>query len=116
MPIPGEEIRLRLDEFVARWRDYSGTERAEAQSFLTNAAATQQQFLIDRRRYAGSLAALNVSPPADLSGKYTFAVATANGPPPTFSLTATATGQQAQDACPTLAVDSSGSKSPDKCW
>ena len=51
--------------------------RAEAQSFLTNAAATQQQFLIDRRRYAGTLAALNVSPPADLSGKYTFAVATA---------------------------------------
>jgi type IV pilus assembly protein PilE len=90
--------------------------RAEAQSFLTNAAATQQQFLIDRRRYAGSLAALNVTPPADLSGKYTFAVATADGPPPTFSLTATATGQQTQDACPTLTVDSSGSKSPDACW
>src|ERR1044071_518876 len=43
--------------------------RAEAQSFLTNAAATQQQFLIDRRSYAGSLAALNVVPPVELTGK-----------------------------------------------
>jgi type IV pilus assembly protein PilE len=90
--------------------------RAEAQSFLTNAAATQQQFLIDRRRYAASLAALNVSPPADLAGKYTFVVAAADGPPPTFTMTATATGLQAQDACPTLSVNSAGGKSPDPCW
>ena len=90
--------------------------RAEAQSFLTKAAATQQQFLIDRRSYAGNLTALNVVPPAELAGKYTFAVATAAGPPPTFTLTATATGLQAQDACPTLTVDSRGSKSPNACW
>jgi hypothetical protein len=34
MPLPGEEIRRRLEEFVARWRDYEGTERGGAQSFL----------------------------------------------------------------------------------
>src|SRR6266545_5582633 len=39
MPISGEEIRRRLEEFVARWRDYSGTERAEAQSFLNELLA-----------------------------------------------------------------------------
>ncbi|HEX8010172.1 MAG TPA: type IV pilin protein [Casimicrobiaceae bacterium] len=90
--------------------------RAEAQSFLTSAASSQQQFLIDRRSYAASLAALNATPPADLTGKYTFTVAAADGPPPTFTLTATATGDQANDACPTLMLDSSGSKSPDTCW
>ena len=90
--------------------------RAEAESFLTNAATSQQQFLIDRRRYAATLATLNATPPADLSGKYNFAIATADGPPPTFTLTATATGDQAKDICPTLRLDSSGSKSPDTCW
>lgn len=90
--------------------------RAEAQSFLTNAANSQQQFLIDRRSYAATLAALNATPPADLTGKYNFALATTAGPPPTFTLTATATGDQAKDICPTLALDSSGTKSPDACW
>jgi hypothetical protein len=30
----GREIQEALDAFVARWRDYDGTERAEAQTFL----------------------------------------------------------------------------------
>jgi hypothetical protein len=34
VPLTGEEIRRHLGEFVARWRDYQGTERAEAQTFL----------------------------------------------------------------------------------
>jgi type IV pilus assembly protein PilE len=90
--------------------------RAEAQTFLTSAANSQQQFLIDRRSYAGSLATLKAAPPSDLTGKYNFALATTAGPPPTFTLTATATGNQAKDVCPTLTLDSSGTKSPDTCW
>ncbi len=34
MPLTGEEIQRRLEEFVGRWREYAGTEKAEAQSFL----------------------------------------------------------------------------------
>jgi len=90
--------------------------RAEAQTFLTSAANSQQQFLIDRRSYAASLAALKATPSSDLTGKYSFALATTAGPPPTFTLTATATGDQAKDICPTLTLDSSGTKSPDICW
>jgi hypothetical protein len=30
----GEEIRNALRKFVTRWRDYSGSERAEAQTYL----------------------------------------------------------------------------------
>ena len=49
MPISGEEIRRRLEEFVARWRDYSGTERAEAQSFLNELLAC---YGVDRKEVA----------------------------------------------------------------
>lgn len=34
MPQTGDEIRARLEKFVARWHDYTGTERSEAQPFL----------------------------------------------------------------------------------
>lgn len=30
----GEEIQAALRAFAQRWRDYTGTERAEAQTFL----------------------------------------------------------------------------------
>jgi type IV pilus assembly protein PilE len=90
--------------------------RAEAQSTLTDAASRQQQFLVDRRRYAASLTALGVAPSSDLAAKYTFAIAVADGPPPTFTLTAPAVGEQAKDKCPTLTLDSAGNRAPAECW
>ncbi len=33
-PRSGEEIQTALQAFVARWKDYAGTERSEAQTFL----------------------------------------------------------------------------------
>ena len=39
-----------------------------------------------------------------------------DGPPPTFTLTAQAIGNQAKDMCPTLALDSAGNRSPTTCW
>jgi hypothetical protein len=35
----GEEIQAALRLFAARWRDYAGTERAEAQTFLNELLA-----------------------------------------------------------------------------
>jgi type IV pilus assembly protein PilE len=90
--------------------------RAEAQSFLASAAAIQQQYLHKRGHYAADLESLDAHPPANLSGKYAFTVATTDGPQPTFTLTATAAGEQAKDACPALALDSSGQRSPGTCW
>ncbi|MBA3267736.1 MAG: class I SAM-dependent DNA methyltransferase [Acidimicrobiia bacterium] len=34
MPLSGEEIRRRLAAFAKDWKDYAGTERSEAQTFL----------------------------------------------------------------------------------
>jgi type IV pilus assembly protein PilE len=90
--------------------------RAEAQSTLVDAASRQQQFLVDRRRYATSLAALAVAPPADLAAKYTFTVNAPAVVPPTFTLTAQALGNQASDTCPTLSIDEAGNRTPAGCW
>jgi type IV pilus assembly protein PilE len=90
--------------------------RADAQSLITDAANRQQQYLADRRGYASSLSALNISLPASLSGKYTFAIAATDGPPPTFRITGSASGDQTHDACPTITIDSAGNRTPATCW
>jgi len=92
--------------------------RAEAQSFLTDVASRQQQFLVDRRRYATSLAALNMTAPDNVRLKFVDPI-TIDAPdvvPPVFTLTAQATGDQAKDKCPTLTIDSAGNRSPADCW
>lgn len=43
----GEEIQTALKGFVASWKDYSGTERAEAQTYLNDLLA---RYGVDRRK------------------------------------------------------------------
>jgi len=95
--------------------------RAEAQSFITDVASRQQQYMVDRRSYAPSLAALGMPAPASLSSKYTFAVAVTDGPPPTYTISATAVGRQAYDQCGgtsavLLTLNNAGARSPPDCW
>lgn len=90
--------------------------RAEAQTFLTDMASRQQQFLVDRRAYAVSAAALGIPAPGSLAGKFDFSVVAANGPPPTFTLTATGLGAQLKDQCPVLSIDNAGNRLPAVCW
>ena len=92
--------------------------RAEAQSFLTDVAARQHQFLVDRRRYATSLTALNMTPPESVRTKYVdpLRIDAPNVVPPVFTLTAQATGDQVKDKCPTLTLDSAGNRGPANCW
>ncbi len=90
--------------------------RAELQAIVTTAATRQAQFLVDRRRYAESLATLGMSLPPALASKYTLALVAANDPAPRFTITATAVGSQASDKCPTLSIDSAGNRTPEGCW
>ncbi len=95
--------------------------RAEAESFVTDIATRQQQYMIDRRSYAPSIAALGMSEPASLASKYTFTIAVTDGPPPTYRVTATALGRQAYDKCSgadasVLTLDNTGQKNPPNCW
>ncbi len=90
--------------------------RTETQAFMMDAAARQQQYLVDRRSYASSTTALGVTPSAHVTAKYTIAVLAAGGPRPTFLLSATPAGDQAADSCGTLSIDSQGNRSPAACW
>jgi type IV pilus assembly protein PilE len=111
--IVGILAAIALPAYTSQLRKSS---RAEAQSVLTTAAGNEQQFLLNRRAYASSFVDLNVAVPAELNAKYTFTVAAADGPPPTFTLTATAIGAQAKDTCPTLIIDNAGNRTPAACW
>ena len=68
--------------------------RANAQTYMSDIANMQQQYLLDARTYAPDFATLGKPAPTDLSPTfYTFAMTVA-GPPPSFTITATAVGQQ----------------------
>src|SRR6187455_2428791 len=56
--------------------------RSAVQSFISDVASRQSQFFLDRRNYAATVAALNMpAPPADVSARYTVAIAVVAGPP-----------------------------------
>lgn len=111
--IVGVLAAIALPSYSAHLRKAA---RAEAQATLTNAATRQQQFLVDRRRYAESMSVLGVTSPADLASKFTFAVEAADGPPPTFTITGQAIGDQLSDTCPRLTLDNQGNRTPPECW
>lgn len=92
--------------------------RADAQSFMTDVASRQQQYLVDKRRYAASVATLNMAPSAYLRTKFEdpITVDAPNVEPPTFRITARAIGDQAYDKCPMLTLDSAGNREPSGCW
>lgn len=91
--------------------------RAPAQSHMTDIAGREGQYLLDNRSYATTVGELNMTTPADVSANYTIAIATVDTPP-SFTITATAIGKQADDSCPTLTLNSAGAKTPTtgNCW
>ena len=58
--------------------------RSSAQAYISDLASRQAQFFLDRRRYADTVAALNVPVPTDIANRYTVTVAAVAGPPATF--------------------------------
>lgn len=93
--------------------------RAEAQAQLMNLAQQEEQYFLDARAYALAASALNVTIPTSVSTYYTITFVTTDGPPPTFSISATPIGDQAKDSCGTLTITSAGTKSASTgatCW
>ena len=92
--------------------------RAEAQSFLLAVAARQQQFLLDTRAYAATIAGVGVPVPAHVNTHYTLTVAVTDGPPPTYTVSAVPIAAQAYETCGTLSVNQAGAKtaSTGGCW
>lgn len=97
--------------------------RSAAQGFLMTLSNKQEQYMLDARAYADTLAKLGITTvPSEVSKNYTIAVAANNAAtPPSYTITATAIpggGQASNDAaCSPLSLDQTGAKSPASgCW
>lgn len=84
--------------------------RADAQAFLMDVAQRQQQYLLDARAFAGTLAELGMVAPEKVARNYTVTIDIEAGPPPTFLLTATPIATSGQSADGVLTLDQSGAK------
>lgn len=98
--------------------------RTEGRSALLNAASRQEQFFLDNKSYASSLADLGMVAATE-HGKYQLAVDAATADCPLtncYALTATPQGRQADDTdCGNLTLDANGAKGasgsdPGACW
>jgi type IV pilus assembly protein PilE len=91
---------------IPSYREYvvRGNRRA-AQASMMEIATRQQQYFVANRSYAL---------PPEVTGNYTFDIALAAGPPPTFTVNFTAVGAQAGDG--NLALTSNGVKTPADKW
>ena len=100
--------------------------RSAAESYILGAANKQEQYMLDARQYATTLALLNLSTaPTEVSSNYSISISADNSAtPPTYTITATPTGSQASrdTQCGNLTINQSGTKgisgtgSVDSCW
>jgi type IV pilus assembly protein PilE len=100
--------------------------RASAQTAMMQIADRQAQYLLDARNYAlgvTALTTLNVTVPADVTGKYTVTVVAADGTdtpstPPTYTVRATPVtgGAQVQDGELTLTHTGAKTRAGNPGW
>ena len=114
-------VALLVAVALPSYRDHvRKSRRAEAQAYLMAVAGRQQQFLVDSRGYAATLATINIPMPASVVASYDVTMAAAAGPPPTFILSAApkAGTDQVYEKCQTLTIDQTGAKtaSLSSCW
>lgn len=92
--------------------------RAEAQAFLMAVASRQQQFLVDTRAFAATLADVGIPIPGGVSAAYELTLTVPAAVAPSFTLTAVPKSSQASEPCGTLGINQIGSKSAavSGCW
>lgn len=90
--------------------------RAAAQEHLMDLAQRETQMLADARAYKNTVSALNMTTPPVVSKYYTIEIATSDGPPPTFTITAKPIAGTKQVADGDLSINQAGTKSPANKW
>lgn len=91
--------------------------RSAAQAHLMDIAQAQQQFMVDNRAYAATLAELNgMTTPDKVSKYFTITIDVTSGPPPTFTATATPKAGTSQVSDVTLTINQAGNKTPADKW
>ncbi len=90
--------------------------RAAAQQHLMDLAQRETQILADARSYKSNVADLNMTTPATVAKYYTISITASDGPPPTFTITATPIVGSKQQPDGPLSIDQAGAKLPTTKW
>ena len=90
--------------------------RSAAQGYLLALAEAQAQYFADAHSYAGTPAALNLSVPSQVAANYSVTIEATDGPPPSFTITATPVPGSRQAADQSLTISSSGARTPASLW
>jgi type IV pilus assembly protein PilE len=99
--------------------------RAAAQSFMLTIVSKEEQYILDARDYVAvddstpakekeDLEKLGLAKPPETNSRYKFKVEKAAGPPPSFTVSATAINRQVEDG--NLSITSGGIKTPAAKW
>ncbi len=98
--------------------------RSAAESFIMSVANKQEQYVLDARQYANSLAALNMTVPSDVDASYNITITNVGMTPPTYTINAVPKDAQAVNdtQCATVSINQAGAKSQtgggtvNDCW
>ncbi|SDD69940.1 type IV pilus assembly protein PilE [Massilia sp. PDC64] len=90
--------------------------RAAAQAYLLNLAQAQAQYFADAHAYATTPTALNLPVPAEVASYYSITIDASDGPPPSFTITATPVIGSRQAGDGNLTIDNSGARTPSNLW
>jgi type IV pilus assembly protein PilE len=96
--------------------------RSAAQQLMLKISSREEQYRLDARTYTATIGpgGLNISEDGwtcaatCANGRYTVSVALVGGPPPGYTITATAGGPQVSDG--DLTLDAQGTKTPADKW
>jgi type IV pilus assembly protein PilE len=89
--------------------------RAAAQAYLLALTQAQAQYFADAHTYATTTDALHMPPPDQVAANYKIVIDASDGPPPSFTITATPTGSR-QLGDSVLTIDNSGARTPSSVW
>jgi type IV pilus assembly protein PilE len=90
--------------------------RAAAQAYLLSLAQAQAQYFADAHEYAGTTTALSLTPPAEVASYYTITIEPEDGPPPSFTITASPRLGTRQAGDGDLTIKNSGARTPSNLW
>jgi len=89
--------------------------RAAAEAYLLTLAQAQAQYFADAHTYASTTTALNQPVPDQVAANYKIIIDASDGPPPSFTITATPQGAR-QTGDSVLTIDNSGARTPSSVW
>lgn len=94
---------------------YIRASRSEAQQVMMEIAQRQEQYLMDKRAYATTVAALGVGVPTEVSSLYTITINT-GATPPTYTITMNPISGTRQYGDGALTLNQAGVKTPAAKW